>query len=240
MSFGFRRSFVQILFVAGLVLTSRSAFADSISVGDTLHLLEPGGTIWGGVMYVDDLNILPNYPNDPNPPAYDLATFCIQMMQDINDTDDFKVTYIGKAGDNGSDPLQDQTAWIYTQFRAGALGAYTEDEIQAAMWEIEGDWQFSDADAVFGAILPNLATNAAALKAEADAAVAGGYTNKNVLVLTLEFATGPRAGDPAQDLLMLDDDVHIQSEAPEPASLLLLGTGAAALIRRRIKSRRNA
>lgn len=245
------RNFVQAAVVGVVLLTGRAAFADPIAVGHTLHLLNPGGTIWGGVFNVDDLDILPNYPNDPDPPAFDLASFCLQIAEDINDTDDFVVEKISTVVDESpdpdpsdgidGDPLDDRTAWIYSQFRAGSLGSFTEDEIQAAIWEIEDEWEFSDANAVFGSILPSLAVNAASLKALADAAVAGGWRNEDVLVLTLRFAPGTlRAGDKAQDLLMLDDRVRIESEAPEPATILLLGSGAAALIRRRVRNRRSS
>jgi hypothetical protein len=57
--------------------------------------------------------------------------------------------------------------------------------------------------------------------------------------MTLCCADG---GEKAQDLLMLEDDrIRItQSETPEPATLLLVGSGAAALLRRRLGRQRKS
>ena len=233
MSRGFRRVLVPALFCVAFLFTGKSAFADSIAVGDTLHVLNPGGTIFGGVFHVDDLAL---------PDPVELDTFCVQIFQDINDTDYFIVGGISTVADDddGPDPLDDRTAWIYSTFRAGGLSAYTENEIQAAIWQIEDEWTPADATFLFPGLQPSLNSNALAIMNAAQAAVAGGYVNQDVRVLNLFFASGDRIGEKAQDLLMLDDRVRIQSEAPEPATILLLGSGAAALIRRRIKGRRTA
>jgi hypothetical protein len=81
--------------------------------------------------------------------------------------------------------------------------------------------------------------NANALMAAAENAVTvGGFVNTNVRVVQLVF---PDLVTEAQDVLMLDDDgvTITQVEAPEPATLLLVGGGVAALVRRRVKGRRN-
>lgn len=217
---------VAAAFCAALLFTGRAASADSIAVGDTVHVLNSGGTIYGGVFYVDDLNV---------PGPIDLASFCIQIPQDINTTDLFNVGDISLFADDdsGPDPLDDRTAWIYEQFRGGFLGAYTENEIQAAIWVLEDEWTFADANAWFPALAPGLVTNATTLITAAQAAVAGGFVNHNVRIVNLFFPDGSKA----QDMLMLVPGTTTQSEAPEPATLLLVGSAGAALIRRRVKSR---
>jgi hypothetical protein len=84
---------------------------------------------------------------------------------------------------------------------------------------------------------PTLQNNATAIKAAAQAAVAGGYVNQNVRLLNLFFINDGRV---AQDLLVLTDGGNTTQDAtvPEPATILLVGSGAAAMIRRRVKSRR--
>lgn len=229
------RRCVSIAVFAILLSTGRTAFADSIAVGDTLDVLNDGGAIYGGVFQVD--NLATGAP-------IDLFTFCVQLAQDISSTDLFTVGDISLIADDdgGPDPLDTRTAWIYSQYRLGTLGAYTENEIQSAIWVIEDEWTFAEENIFFPGMEPGLQNNASALIAAAQHAVdVDGWVNTDVRVLNLFFLEGDRKGDVAQDLLMLSDggettqDVH----APEPATLLLVGSGAAALIRRRAKGRRN-
>ena len=78
--------------------------------------------------------------------------------------------------------LSNETAWIYTNFRAGLLGGYTADAIQAAIRYLEGEWT-SDAG------------NSAALRSAAHTAVLGGYTNTDVGVINLFYQSGAKAQD---------------------------------------------
>ena len=218
------RRCVQALVVAAVLFTGRTAFADSIAVGDTIHLLNGGGAIFGGVFEVDDL---------ATAAPLDLLTFCVQHDEDINPWDFFTVGSISTSTDDvPPDPLDNRTAWIYTMFRQGALSGYTEDEIQAAIWVIEDESYFTNN--IFPALALSLQTNANTLIAAAqDAVDVGGWVNGDVRVMNLFFEDGSKA----QDLLLLREGVRIQSEAPEPATLLLVGSGIAAVVRRRAKNR---
>lgn len=215
------------------LLTGRTAFADSIAIGDTLHTLNDGGTIYGGVFQVDDLSL---------PGAIDLLTFCVQLPQEMNSTDFLTVANISLIADDedGPDPLDDRTAWIYSQFREpgqGALAGYTENEIQSAIWVIEDEWTFAEENIFFPGMEPTLRNNATAIMAAAQGAVAGGYVNQNVRLLNLFFINDGRV---AQDLLVLTDGGNTTQDTtvPEPGTILLVGSGAAAMIRRHVKSRR--
>lgn len=218
---------IAAAFFAILLFMGRIASADSLAIGDTLHVLNPGGAIYGGVFQVDDLNL---------PDPIDLLTFCIQLEQDINTDDLFIVGNISTVADDnsGDDPLDDRTAWIYTQYRAGLLGAYTENEIQSAIWVIENEWTFAQENILFPGMEPTLQNQATALIAASQAAVDGGFVNGDVRILNLFFIDGSKA----QDLLMLGGGVTTQA-TPEPATFLLVGSAATALIRRRLKSRKS-
>jgi len=223
-----RRCVPAIVF-AILLFTGRPAFADSLIVGDTVHLIDPGGPpIWGGE-FVIDVAVGGIFDG-----VADLVTFCVQQSSDINGDDDFTVAAIGTSTDDG-DPLDDRTAWIYVNYRqdpAGFVSTYSEDGIQAAIWILEDEAYFRDN--VYPFLLDATTRGQAeALMAAADNAVTGGFVNTNVRIAQLEFPDGTEA----QDVLMLDggtttQDIHM----PEPATVLLVGSGAAALIRRKVKS----
>jgi hypothetical protein len=241
-----RRCVPAIVF-AILLFTGRTALADSVAVGDKLHMLNSGGAISGGEFNVDIVG------KGNEPPLFDFVTFCVQLRQDINKDDDFTVGYIGDRADDEvdpdpsdgpGDPLDEKTAWIYWQYRQpgqGALSGYTENEVQNAIWVIEQEWDFAEQNIFFPpSRLANLELNTRAIMDAAAAAVspAGGWTNNNrVQILGLFFPNG----DIAQDMLMLDDGggTITQVETPEPATLLLVGGGVAALIRRRVRGWRN-
>lgn len=239
---------VHAAVLAVLLLTGRTAFADSIVAGDTLRILNDGGAIYGGVFQVHDVNL-----GDPAD-RIDLLTFCVQLRQDINSHDDFEARTISTIADDesGPDPLDVRTAWIYWSFRQGALSGYTENEIQSAIWVIEEEWDFAEQNVFFSSMAPDLENNATALMNQALAATTGpsAWVNTNVRLLNLFFLNDSvvldnphSAGDQAQDLLMLDDGGTITTQdisTPEPATLILVGSGAVGLIRRHLKRRRSS
>ncbi len=170
------------------------AFADSIHVGDNVKFISSTGTLGGGAFSVDDL---------ADGVGVDFLTFCLQRTQHIDYSNTFRIGGITNYADDdaGNDPISDETAWIYSNFRAGLLGGYSADAIQAAIWYLEGEWS-SDVG------------NSAALRTAAHNAVLGGYTNTTVGVINLFY----QSGEKAQDQLVL-------RPVPEPASLVLFGTG---------------
>ncbi|HKV99830.1 MAG TPA: PEP-CTERM sorting domain-containing protein [Vicinamibacterales bacterium] len=194
---------LTILTIAGY---AAPASADTIHIGDNVKFISSSGTLGGGAFSVDDLT---------NGAGIDFLTFCLQRTQHIDYSSTFHVGNITTYADDSpaNDPISDETAWIYSRFRAGTLGAYSADEIQAAIWYLEDEWSSN-------------VGNSAALRIAAHNAVLGGYTNTTVGVINLFYQSGAQA----QDQLVL-------RTTPEPASLVLLGSGLLAIrrgLRRRV------
>jgi len=206
------RRAIQTIVVFGVLLGAREAYADNVAVGDVLHLLGSDGNIWGGAFEIDNL---------ATGPGVDFKTFCVQLHQDVDYDNLFVVGAISEFADDddGPDPISPETAWIFSSYRHGALSGFTSDEIQAAIWMLEGDWTLADGIAVFGAAIIG---DPEALIALAESNVNAGWVNDGVRVINLFTLDGRKA----QDQLTL-------SEVPEPGTLLLVGSGAAALMKRR-------
>jgi PEP-CTERM motif len=183
--------------------------AAPIMVGDTIKFQDGPGTTGGGEFTVT-INGLDAF-----------VTFCLQRTQYIDFSTTFVVAGVSSyvSTDNaahggdafGHDPLSPQTAWLYTQFRAGTLAGYdyigatraqSADALQNAIWWFENEITTN----------PNNAFVTAA-----NAAVLNGWTGLgDVRVLNLQFPNGPEA----QDQLGL---------VPEPSTLTLFGSALAAM-----------
>ena len=204
----------RVLVCLAVLSAAPAAYASQVEVGDLVRFKSSTGTLGGGAFVVDDVT---------DPTVADFLSFCVQVTQYINYSDNFRVAGITDYADDaaGNDAVGSETTWIMSNFSRGLLGAYTSNDIQWAIWQLEGEKGTS-----WG--------NSAALIGLAQAAVAGGWANDGVKVLNLFYANGTKAQD---QLVYLPEELTV-SEVPEPGTLALVGGGviAAVVARRRRRS----
>jgi len=190
-----------------------SIFGDDVNVGDYIKFWNGPGSP-GGEFGVYSASATPSTYAD-----VDFITFCLEKTEFLNFSATFYVESIsqyameGGVGPSG-DELDEETAWLYWNFRMGTLsaGSYTyngtassANALQAAIWKFEGE------------ITTSLSGEAKAYYDAAAAAVSGanGWRN-NGRVAVMNLLWNDENGKIAQDQLIL---------TPEPTGLILLGMG---------------
>ena len=157
---------------------------------------------WATEIIFHEVYDLPGYAD-----ASSLLTFCLEWDETLVGGTTFHGV-VNTAVIEGStpDPLDDETAWIYTEYLDGnTFGIADVNQraavVQEAIWEIEDELAWT----------PDYAETAG-LISTAEAAVTGGWTNDNVRVLNMTYDDQ----SPAQDVLIL---------IPEPSTIVMLFIG---------------
>src|SRR5262245_23833164 len=116
----FMRNLGAIIALLILMLIPASAQADSIEAGDFVKFGDRPGSPGGEFL-------LTVYDKPGGPVVDQFITFCLQMTEYMNFTDTFKVGGVTTATDDlpYGDPLDQRTAYLYTNFRNGTLAGYT-------------------------------------------------------------------------------------------------------------------
>jgi hypothetical protein len=178
--------------------------AGPIMAGDTVVLTDGPGNTGGG-----EFNMFVNGS------ATSFITFCLQRTQFISFNQPYTIGSVTNyADDPGTDPIESQTAWLYTQLRTNpsAIG-YSSTQamanlMQNAIWFFEGELSLTTSQ-----------QNANGFIVAARNAVTNGFSGiGNVRVVNLFDSRG----NAAQDQLIL--------QVPGPAALSLVVPGLVALV----------
>jgi hypothetical protein len=205
------------LWMAIMIMVAIFTFTSTVNA-NTIKLINPGdsnrysnGGPFNAVLFAADPGLV----------GTEFTTFCLEKNEYFYDWGTFYNYTIDDSAHNGgiagqtstnSDPLSDQTAYLYYNLRTVSTFADDVDELkalQAAFWYLENEVSWDS--------IPALAQTYVGL---ANTAVGGGsWQNEGRVVVLNLYRVLPTNGDE-----QLQSQLGL-ARVPEPTSLLLLGLG---------------
>lgn len=187
-----------------------------IHVGDQVMATSAGPAIWG--MRGGELSMV-DITN-----GYGWISYCVETSESIwlNNPDyvgDIQINAVRGGEPAGFDPLDDRTAWLYWSGYTGTLLGYnsnteSQQDVQGLIWYLEGEVT----EAFYQ---DNKTSGMEAWLADAEAAVAAGWTNNERVMVANLYNNYNSCTDTYS---VYRQDVLVPN-IPEPATMLLLGTG---------------
>jgi hypothetical protein len=212
-----KRLLIGFMILMGVMITAMPMAiadpmgADPISVGDSIYITqEMGNAHGGGAFNVDKAGDIPNQ-------GILFDTFCVEFNEHIA-----YQLYIGGisteailgGGGPNPDPISSQTAYLYYQWRTGAI-THTEataNDLQIAIWHFEQElYPFTEL---------NVSISSGA-QGFIDAAIANAIEGELYGVRVMNLYGFDANGRPDMSIYKQDMLVYV----PEPGTLLLLGLG---------------